>query len=295
MSCHARAWSRETVISNRSLVPGCFELVTSWYGPEPEPGQFFMLRASRSGVLLGRPLSAYDSSVGRLSFVVAARGPGTRELGELYVGEGVMVEGPLGSAWARSSLIESLLGGDAREPGVASLTADSTAVDLALGTDGDVGGVDVIDGFEGRQSRRLALVGGGIGLAPLFFLARRLPLGSYHLFAGYKSASWGLVDFEPEAVRVFTEDGSEGRRGRVLDGFDATGYSAIVACGPEPMLRGVAALATAAGIPAWISLETRMACGVGACLGCTVRTTKGNRRACVEGPVFPAEEVIFDA
>jgi hypothetical protein len=60
------------------------------------------------------------------------------------------------------------------------------------------------------------------------------------------------------------------------------------------MLRALSSLAEASALPAWLSLETRMACGVGACLGCTVRTRSGNRRACVEGPIFPASEVIFD-
>ncbi|MEI6877376.1 MAG: dihydroorotate dehydrogenase electron transfer subunit [Spirochaetota bacterium] len=234
------------VLDNRPLGAGIFELETGWKGPVPRPGQFFMLRASRSRVLLGRPISVYASGEASLSFVIAERGEGTRELGALRPGDHCNLEGPLGSAWPAAP--------------------------------------------EGQ----VALVGGGIGLAPLLFLARGLRLNSYDLYAGYRSGSWGLAGLAPRALRVFTEDGSLGSRGRVLDGFAASGYSALFACGPEPMLRAVAGLASQAGVPAWLSLETRMACGVGACLGCTVRTKAGQRRACVEGPIFPAAEVIFD-
>lgn len=248
MSCGPRAYRRAVVRANRRLGGEVFELVAVWDGPAPAPGQFFMLRAERSAVLLGRPISVHAADDSSLSFVIAERGTGTRELAELREGESLMLEGPLGGAWP--------------------LPAD--------------------------EGGRVALVGGGIGLAPLFFLARSLAANSYDLFAGYRSGSWGLEGLAPGRLRVFTEDGSVGARGRVLDDFDPAPFSAIYACGPEPMLRKIAEIAATSGKRSWLSLERRMACGVGACLGCTVRTTGGNRRACVEGPIFGAEEVLFD-
>lgn len=250
MSCESRAFRRERALRSTRLGEGIFELAVSWEGPSPKPGQFFMLRAARSTVLLGRPISVYDADAESLTFIIAERGPGTKELGELRNGEMIMVEGPLGSSWDEEAIA--------------------------------------------KTSGPLALVGGGIGLAPILFLARKLPPGSFDLYAGYRSGSWGLEGVAARETRIFTEDGSRGSKGRVLDGFEAGQYAGVLACGPEPMLRSVASLAKAGKVPAWISLERRMACGVGACLGCSVPTRTGNKRACVEGPVFAAEEVIFD-
>ncbi len=255
MSCRERLYQRCELVSTKRLGGDIFELVVAWEGPRPEPGQFFMLRADRSAVLLGRPISVFAADDGTLSFVVAERGPGTRELGELREGDGIFLEGPLGGAWDTASFEKAAPSG---------------------------------------TGLPLALLGGGIGLAPIAFLARRLPAGSFDLLAGFRSGAWGLDGLSPRELRVFTEDGSLGVRGRVLDGFDPSNYAGICACGPEPMLRALAAIAKSAGVPAWISLERRMACGVGACLGCTVRCKGGNRRACVEGPIFLAEELIYD-
>lgn len=255
MSCRERLYRRCEIVSTRRLGRDIFELAVAWEGPRPEPGQFYMLRAERSAVLLGRPISVFAADDRALSFVVAERGSGTRELGELREGDGILLEGPLGSAWETAAF---------EKPGTS------------------------------RAGPPLALLGGGIGLAPIAFLARGLRAGSFDLFAGFRSGAWGLDGLSPRELRVFTEDGSLGVRGRVLDGFDPSNYAGIYACGPEPMLRALAGIAKDAGVPAWISLERRMACGVGACLGCTVRCRGGNRRACVEGPVFLAEEVIFN-
>ena len=102
------------------------------------------------------------------------------------------------------------------------------------------------------------------------------------------------------AVHIATEDGSAGIKGNVLDVIGAGGLQGdiIMACGPMPMLRAVKRYAAENGIKAYISLEERMACGVGACLGCVCRTKEKdahshvrNARICTDGPVFPAEDV----
>jgi NAD(P)H-flavin reductase len=88
-------------------------------------------------------------------------------------------------------------------------------------------------------------------------------------------------------------------KGRIPDYLDPSQYRAVFACGPVPMLKAVAAKCKQAGTPCYVSMEQRMACGVGACLGCTIKTTarqsgEANRHCCTDGPIFNAEEVIFD-
>jgi NAD(P)H-flavin reductase len=147
-----------------------------------------------------------------------------------------------------------------------------------------------------------ALIGGGIGIAPLLAFAGEIPEQGFDFYAGFRTLRGaeereGLLGAVWSRARkgvIATEDGTAGSKGRIPDLLDPAGYAAVYACGPEPMLRAVAASAKQAGIPCFISLERHMACGVGACLGCTVRTARGNRRCCADGPIFNAEEVCFD-
>jgi dihydroorotate dehydrogenase electron transfer subunit len=118
---------------------------------------------------------------------------------------------------------------------------------------------------------------------------------------GYRDETFLLEDFSCGCV-IATEDGSAGTKGNVLDAVRENGLKAdvIYACGPAPMLRAIKAYAAASSVTAWVSMEERMACGVGACLGCVVRTEHTdahsnvrNRRVCADGPVFNASEVII--
>jgi len=148
-------------------------------------------------------------------------------------------------------------------------------------------------------SGRVLLVAGGIGIAPFRYLARELARAGRSqltLAAGFRSLPYGIEDFAPfvRDIRIATEDGSAGTRGRVPVLFAPTDFDVVVACGPVPMMRAVQHLCRDAGTRAVLSMEARMACGIGACLGCTHPTTTGMRRVCTDGPVFPAEEVIFD-
>ncbi len=96
------------------------------------------------------------------------------------------------------------------------------------------------------------------------------------------------------ALIIATEDGSEGVSGRILDFFTPMGYSAVFTCGPEPMLKEVADRSVACGIPCYVSTERQMACGVGVCLGCKIKTIGGSRRCCADGPIFTGEEICFE-
>lgn len=155
-------------------------------------------------------------------------------------------------------------------------------------------GFDVAD-LQGR----ILLVAGGIGIAPFRYLARALAAAGRDrvtLAAGFRSLPFGIADFDGMLadVRIATEDGSAGVKGRVPVLFSPRDFDVVVACGPVPMMRAVQHACRDAGTRAVLSMEARMACGIGACLGCTTPTTTGMRRVCTDGPVFPAEEVILD-
>ncbi len=146
------------------------------------------------------------------------------------------------------------------------------------------------------------LIGGGIGIPPMLALAEALD-AEKTVVLGYRDQAFLKEEFEPFGrVVVASEDGSMGTRGTVLDAIreqDVQG-SVIYACGPMPMLKAVAAYAKEKEIPAYISLEERMACGIGACLGCICptknkneHTNVNNSRICKDGPVFNAGEVVF--
>ncbi|GHT96925.1 dihydroorotate dehydrogenase B (NAD(+)), electron transfer subunit [Spirochaetia bacterium] len=240
-----------------------FRLDFAWSGPVPRAGQFFMVKSERSGLFLARPISVALWEPGILRFIIARRGKGTAELAEMRVGERAELSGPLGNAWG----------------------------DFAI---------------EGK--RPIALIGGGIGVAPLGAFAVELEecIGdqrSFDFYAGFRTRHktaeerYGLLVaavYSAKELIIATEDGSEGKKGRIPDFLDPAQYKAVYACGPEVMLKAVAARCRSAHVPCFISMERRMACGVGACLGCTVKTVHGNRRCCADGPIFNGEEVLFD-
>ena len=150
------------------------------------------------------------------------------------------------------------------------------------------------NGFDlARAGERPLLLGGGSGVAPMLYLARELSrLGVRPSAAiGFGTAAEACFEREfqelcPE-LRVFTMDGSRGERGLVTQAL-GEGYSFVYACGPLPMLR---AIDENSPVPAQFSLEARMGCGFGACMGCTIETAKGPKRVCKDGPVFDSGEV----
>lgn len=150
--------------------------------------------------------------------------------------------------------------------------------------------------------RTALLLGGGIGIPPLLELAKELKDCKKHIVLGYRNADLFLKEDLQKYGEVYiaTEDGSAGTKGNVLNAIEENKLNGdlIYACGPMPMLRAVKQYADRRRIPAWISLEERMACGVGACLGCVCRTVREdahshvhNARICTEGPVFLAADV----
>ena len=156
------------------------------------------------------------------------------------------------------------------------------------------------NGFPLKDKKAL-LIGGGIGIPPMLELAKALSCEKTAVL-GYRDSQTFLAEKigKYAGLAVATEDGSVGTKGTVLDAIKAQGLKAdiIYACGPTPMLRALKEYAAKEGIECWISLEERMACGVGACLGCVCHSKDvdehsnvRNKRVCKDGPVFLADEV----
>lgn len=157
--------------------------------------------------------------------------------------------------------------------------------------------------LEEAKGKRVFLMGGGIGIPPMLELAKMLTdTALKDIIVGYRNNELFLSEDLKKYgnVHIATEDGSVGTKGNVMNAIEAQGLCAdvIFACGPMPMLRAIKAYAQTQEIPAYISLEERMACGVGACLGCVVKTKEvdhhshvNNARICTDGPVYLASEV----
>ena len=152
------------------------------------------------------------------------------------------------------------------------------------------------------ENSRVFLIGGGIGIPPMIQLAAALP-GEKQIVLGFRDEQF-LVEELAEYGKVYiaTEDGSAGTRGNVLDCIREHALSGdiVFACGPTPMLRALKAWAGQEQLPCYLSLEEKMACGIGACLACVCQTTDTdehsrvkNKRICVEGPVFEASEIAW--
>lgn len=152
------------------------------------------------------------------------------------------------------------------------------------------------------KKKKAFLIGGGIGIPPMLELAKQLDCEK-QILAGFRDKQFLIEDLEQYgAVYIATEDGSAGVKGNVLDVIEKKQLTAdiIYACGPTPMLRAIQNYAWNHKIEAQLSLEERMACGIGACLACVCQskekdthTNVKNKRVCKEGPVFDAREVTL--
>ena len=157
------------------------------------------------------------------------------------------------------------------------------------------------NGFDTNVTGKIFLVGGGMGLAPLLCAAEKI--SNVDILMGGKTGDevmfWEreFVDSVSEMF-VTTDDGSLGEKGFVTNFLpeilQAGNYSAVYTCGPEIMMRNVALEVVANDIPCQVSFERRMACGLGACLSCSIDTANGRKKVCKDGPVFDATEVFTD-
>ena len=148
--------------------------------------------------------------------------------------------------------------------------------------------------FDGEN---VLLIGGGVGVPPLYYLAKKLIKKGKKVTAilGFNTQNEVFLkeDFERLGVTVFitTVDGSQGIKGFVTDALKNVDYSYFFTCGPEPMLKAIYNATTTSG---QFSFEERMGCGFGACMGCSCKTLYGNKRICKDGPVLVKEEIIWE-
>ena len=262
---HSR--SRSRILTHKEVARGYREIRLGHRGdlvPTPLPGQFCTVLPRRyPNPLLRRPFAYSDVKPSEFSFIYEIRGPATRDLSELTVGDEVDWIGPLGSWFPRAP-----------------------------------------------EGKRPILVAGGIGVGPILFLADRFgraekrPLKRPLMILGARNR--GLLPdlhWHPDVeLRFCTDDGSGGVHGTVIDAIrrEDLENAAFYSCGPNPMMAAVHRLAQENGCPCWVSVEEIMACGVGACQGCSVPTTPPDgasgpvyKRACVEGPIFESREILW--
>ncbi|WP_437130695.1 dihydroorotate dehydrogenase electron transfer subunit [Peptostreptococcus russellii] len=142
------------------------------------------------------------------------------------------------------------------------------------------------NGYE-KVKGRVALVGGGVGIAPLYMVAQNIE--NCDCYLGFREEEIMIEDFEKVCKNVYTTVGDK----FVTDIINPKDYDYILTCGPTPMMKKIVDMTKATDTKVQVSLENRMACGVGACLVCTCKTKSGNKKTCKDGPVFWGEDVIL--
>ncbi|WP_265823761.1 dihydroorotate dehydrogenase electron transfer subunit [Geovibrio ferrireducens] len=163
------------------------------------------------------------------------------------------------------------------------------------------------NGFKSVKNQKVALVAGGVGIAPLLWIAKLLKDDGCSVtlyFGGRNQEDIILADeFRPhiDKLVITTDDGSVGDKALVTVPFgqDVKGFDRVYACGPKRMLEAVSGICVKGGVPVDVSLDERMACGMGACLGCIIYVREGEetvqKRCCVEGPVFDGSKVVWES
>lgn len=254
--------------------------------PEMRPGQFVEVRVDDSpSTFLRRPISInnVDLKHNELWLLVAAVGEGTRHLYNLRAGDTLNCLLPLGNGFSECwTAMEA----------ATKLSRESQTVKKPNPN-------NVILGSDNRP-RKVLLVGGGVGVAPLLYQGLRLKAHGVDpvFLLGARSAK-DLLELnlfkDVGPVYITTEDDSAGEKGFVTNHsiLRRERFDFIQTCGPKPMMKAVAAYAMENGIECEASLENMMACGLGACLCCVEKTTEGNLRVCEDGPVFNIKKLLW--
>lgn len=157
------------------------------------------------------------------------------------------------------------------------------------------------NGFKTEEiTGRVAVLTGGIGIAPMYYTIKslmKLRKCEIDLYAGFREDVYLVDDLQKhvENVYISTDNGIKGHKGYITEIFEPKNYDIVLCCGPEIMMNKVIRSCNEVNVPVYVSMEKHMACGVGACLGCTCKTVEGNKRTCKEGPVFSGKEVVIDA
>ncbi|MCB2305080.1 dihydroorotate dehydrogenase electron transfer subunit [Clostridium estertheticum] len=153
------------------------------------------------------------------------------------------------------------------------------------------------NGFEVDKIKgKIAVVSGGIGIAPLVYLIKKLTGCEIDLYSGFKTVDYSVDSVEKyvNKINLSTESGKIGHKGYITDILNPKDYKTVICCGPEIMMRKVITMCNDVFVPVYVSMENHMACGIGACLVCTCKTKGGNKRTCKDGPVFNGKDLIFN-
>ncbi|GAA0786837.1 dihydroorotate dehydrogenase electron transfer subunit [Hathewaya limosa] len=145
-------------------------------------------------------------------------------------------------------------------------------------------------------SGKVALVAGGIGIAPMVYLSQKLGKCEVDFYAGFRTVDYSVDNVEKNVnkVEIATEQGIKGHKGYVTDLLKPEKYDIVITCGPTVMMKKVVKMCMEQETKVLVSMENRMACGLGACLGCTCKTKEGNKTVCKTGPVFIGEDLIWN-
>lgn len=153
------------------------------------------------------------------------------------------------------------------------------------------------NGFDIEKIKgKVAIVAGGIGIAPMRYLINKLEGCNIDLHVGFRNKSRTVDNVEKNVNNFYlsTENGYAGHKGYVTDLLKVENYDMVLCCGPEVMMTKVVEMCRDKKVPVYVSMENRMACGIGACLVCTCKTKSGRKRSCKEGPVFLGEELVIN-
>jgi len=258
------------ILANQRIKDNYFKLVLAdrSVAKAALPGQFIHARITADfEPLLRRPFSIHRAGKGNLEILYEVVGNGTSILSQKKTGDYLDIMGPLGNGFKIPTPYLPC-----RPAGTLNAT-------------------------------RCILVAGGMGVAPLIFLAEKLVKSKILVLIGAKTKLQILCENEFKKlgceVKIATDDGSSGFKGYVSDllkHFLSTvdrRPSTIYACGPKPMLKEIKKVCATRNIFCQASFEENIACGLGACLGCAVKTRNGFKRVCVDGPVFDIKEVVL--
>lgn len=279
------------VVDQNALGSGIYDLTlkTKNIAKAAKAGQFVSVYSNDKSKLLPRPISLCgidrDEDTIRLVYRVTGENTGTEEFSKLVMGDKIRILGPLGNGFTVEPGKKAfLIGGGIGVPPMLQL-----AKDINSGVVQTTGAVDTNTQEKG-QTEEKQINGNGKKICDM------------NIIMGYRDENTFLLDEFKEQADSFvaTEDGSVGTKGNVIDAIKENGLEAdvIYACGPMPMLRALKAYAMEHDMECYVSMEERMACGIGACLACVCKTKDkdahsnvNNKRICKEGPVFNAKEV----
>ncbi len=250
---------KANILCNEKVISGHYKM--HLHAPEiaqrAKPGQFVHIRINNGyDPLLRRPFSIHRCQGEKIEILYKVVGRGTEILSQKKIGNVIDALGPLGQGFKINA-----------------------------------------------GSKEIVLVAGGMGIAPLYFLAEKLDRENILVLLGAETKGNILclenLENLKAKVRIATEDGSKGYKGMLGELFfrllkENSEIDLVYTCGPIPMLKEIAQLSLKFKIPCQVSLEQRMGCGMGICLGCTIKGKNGYLRACSDGPVFQANQILWE-